>query len=157
AQAPRSLMNLSQFLEHWRIAENPFRGEEARRDAVFARMAMRSDGRVPAAPGSAGVGSAPIAAAHSDFEKIMGEMERPSSAIVFGEKGSGKTAIRLQAADRVAAHNAANPRSKVLLVPYDDLNTILDRYHVKVAGGGSAGKDVLASLQKFRLVDHLDA
>ena len=30
-------MNLAQFLEHWSIVENPFRGEEARTDAIFAR------------------------------------------------------------------------------------------------------------------------
>jgi hypothetical protein len=32
-------MNTSTFFEHWRIAENPFRGEEARSDAVFAKLA----------------------------------------------------------------------------------------------------------------------
>jgi hypothetical protein len=44
--------------------------------------------------------------AHSDFDKILGDLSRPSTSIVFGEKGSGKTAIRLQIADRVARHNA---------------------------------------------------
>ena len=33
-------MNLSQFFEHWQIIENPFRGEEARHDTVFVRMAL---------------------------------------------------------------------------------------------------------------------
>ena len=33
-------MNLSQFFEHWAIVENPFRGEEARTDAIFARMGI---------------------------------------------------------------------------------------------------------------------
>jgi len=78
-------MNVSQFFDHWGIADNPFRGEEARHDAVFARMSDTHAG-----------------ATHSDFEKILGDLRHPSTAIVFGEKGSGKTAIRLQMARRIA-------------------------------------------------------
>ena len=166
-------MNLSSFLEHWSITENPFRGEEARHDAVFARMGfgvytpapveparprapetMAGDGE-PAAARAAEVtpaAPAPRPAAHPDFEKILGEVERPSSAIVFGEKGSGKTAIRLQIADRLATHNAANPERRVLLVAYDDLNGVLDRFHRR-----AAGKTPLDSFRRFRLVDHIDA
>jgi hypothetical protein len=89
---------------------------------------------------------------HSDFEKIVGDPRRPASSVVFGEKGSGKTAIRLQIARRIAEHNLANPGAKVLLVPYDDLNGVLDRLHERLGG-----KSPLESLQKMRLVDHLDA
>lgn len=141
-------MNLSQFFEHWRIIENPFLGEEARHDSVFARVGFGA-----AHPGGPARPSAVSAITlHSDFEKILGDLSKPSTAIVFGEKGSGKTAIRLQIDDRVAVHNAAHPDSKVLLVPYDDLNGILDRFHRRVSG-----KTPAESFQKFRLVDHLDA
>jgi len=177
-------MNLSQFFDHWRIVENPFRGEEARHDTVFARMAWgaaptsepartapptpaadapgpespSTAGEAPPAPGPERPGphqagtAAPGGAAHSDFEKILGDITRPSTAIVFGEKGSGKTAIRLQIADRIAAHNTQQPQSKVLLVPYDDLNGMLDRYIRRVPA--KTPQDALA---KFRLVDHIDA
>jgi hypothetical protein len=64
---------------------------------------------------------------HSEFDKIMGDLRRPSSAVVFGEKGSGKTAIRLQISRRISEHNVANPGAMVLLVPYDDVNGYLDR------------------------------
>lgn len=164
-------MNLTQFFEHWRILENPFRGEEARHDSVFARVGFSGPGSPPA-PGAGGaigttvrtadfaatVPAEPAAAVHasmtfhSDFEKILGDLAKPSTAIVFGEKGSGKTAIRLQIDDRVAAHNATHGGSKVLLVPYDDLNGILDRFHRRVGG-----KTPAESFAKFRLVDHLDA
>lgn len=133
-------MNTSTFFEHWRIAENPFRGEEARSDAVFARLAS--------APAQVASGQS----VHSDFEKIVGELGRPSSSIVFGEKGSGKTAIRMQLADRVARHNEKNPSQRVFLVAYDDLNATLDRLHTR-----SGGKDSLKTLQQMRLVDHIDA
>src|SRR6185436_15470251 len=116
-------MNLQQFLEHWKIVENPFRGEEARQDPVFLRLEAASQagsaGVAPAAPIPAP--AAPGVTAHSDFEKIAGDFAHPSSAVVFGEKGSGKTAIRLQLADRVAAFNAAHPEARCLWVSYDDL------------------------------------
>ena len=128
-------MNVSQFFEHWGIADNPFRGEEARHDAVFARMNEAHSG-----------------ATHSDFEKVLGDLRHPSTAIVFGEKGSGKTAIRLQMAERVAEHNEANPNHKVLLVAYDDLNAVLDRFHANIGA-----REPLESFEKLTLVDHLDA
>ncbi len=140
-------MNLSQFFEHWSISENPFRGEEARHDAVFARMGILGD--------EAGAPERAMSA-HSDFEKILGELTRPSTSIVFGEKGSGKTAIRMQIADRIGAHNRAKPDAKILLLPYDDLNTFLDQLHDRASAGGK-GKDPGKTLERLRLVDHIDA
>lgn len=139
-------MNLGQFFEHWGIAENPFRGEEARHDAVFARLSAE-------APLEADTPThTPIHARHSDFEKILGDLTRPSTSIVFGEKGSGKTALRLQIEARAGAHNRANPRARVLLIAHDDLNAVIDRFHER---GGQAS--ALESLRHFRLVDHVDA
>ena len=78
-------MNLSQFFDHWRIVENPFRGEEARNDAVFVRMtgsgglrgtgAMRVDLQTDtlAFPPP----SHPLASFHSDFDKVLGDLHRP--------------------------------------------------------------------------------
>ncbi len=132
-------MNLSSFLEHWGLNENPFRAEEARHDPVFGRL-----------------GHGPTS--HPDFEKIVGDFNRPSTAIVFGEKGSGKTAIRLQLADRVKAFNALTPDKRLLLLAYDDLNPFLDRF--AAASGLSTDdedRDVLKALKQVRLVDHMDA
>ncbi len=124
-------MNYTRFFEHWNIAENPFRAEEARHDSVFAKVE--------------GV------TLHPDFEKILGDLGRPSTSIVFGEKGSGKTAIRLQLEKAIAAHNANRSDERVLLVPYDDWNPILDRLHARL---GNA--EALQSLKKMRLIDHMD-
>lgn len=132
-------MNLSDFFDHWSITQNPFRGEEARHDEVLARMSL-------------GGAAARPAAMHSDFEKILGDLRTPATSIVFGEKGSGKTAIRLQIEQRVRAHNEANPTARVLLVPYDDLNSMLDRFCANVKG-----ESVTDCLSKLRLVDHIDA
>jgi len=126
-------MNLTQFLKRWEIDENPFRGEEARHDDVFRRMGTS-------------------ASTHTDFEKIVGDLGRPSSAIVFGEKGSGKTAIRLQIEERVREHNQRRPDQPILLLAYDDLNAVLDRFHERVGG-----KTPADSLKQLELVDHMDA
>jgi hypothetical protein len=148
-------MNLGQFFEHWSIAENPFRGEEARHDAVFARLS--EDGptdRVATAASleDAPAGRRPAHARHSDFEKIVGDLARPSTSIVFGEKGSGKTALRLQIEGRVHRHNAANPAARVFMIAHDDLNATIDRFHER------SGFDTpLEGLKHFRLVDHIDA
>ncbi|GIW74561.1 MAG: hypothetical protein KatS3mg103_1083 [Phycisphaerales bacterium] len=143
-------MNLGQFFDHWNIAENPFRGEEARHDSVFARLSSASEA-AEGEPSRDGGGPA-IDARHSDFEKIVGDLSRPSTSIVFGEKGSGKTALRLQIEARVRRHNARHPREKVLLIAHDDLNAVLDRFHER-SGQSSA----IESLGHFRLVDHIDA
>lgn len=131
-------MTLTDLLNHWSLTDNPFRGEEARTDEVFARMSETGGESVPVF--------------HSDFEKFVGDMRRPCSSVVFGEKGSGKTSIRLQLARRVAEHNATHVAAKVLLAPYDDLNGMLGRLHERVGG-----KSSLESLQKVRLVDHIDS
>ncbi|MBL8744880.1 MAG: hypothetical protein JNK58_00835 [Phycisphaerae bacterium] len=131
-------MNVTRFLEHWSIRENPFKAEEARHDAVFARL---HDGET----------------AHPDFEKIIGDLTRPSASIVFGEKGSGKTAIRIQIAERIARHNALHPDARVLLVPYDDLNPFLDRFCAEVRDDADKdGMELLKRLKSLRLADHLD-
>jgi hypothetical protein len=133
-------LTVTEFLQHHGLAENPFKGEEARSDEVFTRMSGAVAGRAP-----------DLISHHADFEKILGDLRRPSGAVVFGEKGSGKTAIRIQIANRVAEFNAANPGAKILLVPYDDLNAVLDRIHERLGG-----KTPLETLQKIRMVDHMD-
>lgn len=191
-------MTLSDFLDAWKLAEHPFRGEEARSDDVFARMSgglagvrtttagppgfvmaeePSASGSTPTAlgtptaseagsnrsasittdsfPGAVSTSgieakSGPIH--HSDFDKILGDLRRPGASVVFGEKGSGKTALRFQLGRRILDHNAAHPGAKVLLLGYDDLNAFCDRIHEKLGS-----KTALESLQKIRLVDHVDA
>lgn len=164
-------MNLTAFFEHWKIAENPFKGEEARQDPVFWRLeGIDSAGRKSVGDGRSSTAGL-TTTTHPDFEKIVGggavaaggviagEFERPATAIVFGEKGSGKTAMRIQLADRVAAYNRVHPDKKCLLIPYDDLNPVLDRFCERVPpdrkskGGGTSE----SPLSRFRLVDHIDA
>jgi hypothetical protein len=140
-------MTLQELLNHWNLVENPFQGEEARTDRVFSRMNGQTSPSLASAEGPA-----PLASYHNEFERILGDPAIPSSAVVFGEKGSGKTAIRLQIAARIRDHNAENPDRKVLVVSMDDLNPLLTRLHDRYNG-----KTPAESFQRTRLVDHLDA
>jgi len=162
-------MTLNELLARFGLAENPFRGEEARNDAVFAKMTspgsgVTSTGHTPV-PGTIPNPNALLQSTvsmslpsvsgtfHSDFEKILGDLARPATAIVFGEKGSGKTAIRLQITKAIEHYNAGpGIEKRVLLLAYDDLNGVLDRFHGRING-----KTPLESFQRIRLVDHLDA
>jgi hypothetical protein len=125
-------MNIGTFLGHYQIAENPFQAEEARHDVIFNRIET--------------------ACHHPDFAKIAGDFNRPSSAIVFGERGSGKTAIRLQIEHLLKQHNQKNVENRCLPLMYDEMNPVLDRFsrHVKKS-------KPLDTLKEFALVDHIDA
>lgn len=145
-------MNVENFFKHHAITENPFGAEEARHDPIFDRLLHDNTG-------------------HPDFGKILGRIDQPSAAIVFGEKGSGKTAIRLLIGRKVAEHNRAvgrgevdpsgNGRRRTLMVAHDDLNPVLDRF-VSHRRRFASERDLSNGateklLAQFRLVDHQDA
>lgn len=126
-------MNLQRFFDHWNLEENPFQAEEARNDSVYARTMQG-------------------AVTHPDFQKIYGSPEHPSSSIVFGEKGSGKTAMRLLMERRLKAHNETHSDNKAWIVRYDDLNPVLDRLAHRLSR-----RDPAQCLDKLRLQHHQDA
>ena len=70
-------MKTQQFLEHHGIRTNPFAEEDAQTDPVFKDHCIASTH-------------------HPTWDKIYGDPAEPATSIVFGEKGSGKTAMRLQ-------------------------------------------------------------
>ncbi|MDQ8203149.1 hypothetical protein [Pelagicoccus sp. SDUM812003] len=126
-------MDLQQFFEHWNLSEHPFQAEEARNDTVYTQKLD-------------------AAITHPDFTKIYGNPANPSTTIVFGEKGSGKTAMRLMIQQRLAAFNEGRESDKVWVVAYDELNPMLDRLASNLKTG--PGEKTLAEI---RLSDHQDA
>lgn len=76
-------MKIQQFLEHHGIAANPFVEEDAQTDPVFKEHCIAST-------------------YHPTWDKVYGDPRDPSTSIVFGEKGAGKTALRLQIAQHIA-------------------------------------------------------
>lgn len=135
-------MNVESFFSHHGIQENPFEAEEARHDPIYNRILAS-------------------ATSHPDFDKILGRIDIPRTSVVFGEKGSGKTAIRMMMAQRVAQHNQEQPDHRTLLVAYDDLNPVLDRVlqrrrgEIRFQRNSKTSVDQL--LESFRLEDHQDA
>ena len=128
-------MRIQPFLDHHGIAANPFADEDAQTDLVFKGACIRST-------------------FHPTWDKIYGDPSEPATAIVFGEKGSGKTAIRLQLARHLADHNAEQPEHQVFVVEYDDFNAFLDRFRDHFSGRRRRPDRLL---EQWRLWDHFDA
>jgi hypothetical protein len=126
-------MKTEQFLEHHGIAGNPFSEEDAQTDTVFKRRCL-------------------VKIHHPAWNKFFGSPADPSTALVFGEKGSGKTALRLQAEAELDAFNQQHPGERVFVVTYDDFNPYLDHFRTAVRA-----RDTTQALTRFRLQDHMDA
>jgi hypothetical protein len=128
-------MKIQQFLEHHALASNPFADEDAQTDLVFKGGCIRS-------------------VFHPAWDKIYGDPTEPATSVVFGEKGSGKTALRLQLARRLADYNADHPERQVFVIEYDDFNPFLDRFRDRFSG---RRRRIDRLLGQWRLWDHFDA
>ena len=51
---------------------------------------------------------------HPSWDKVYGNPAEPATSIVFGEKGSGKTALRLQIVRHLADYNGKHPNGAVV-------------------------------------------
>ncbi|MCG8586834.1 MAG: hypothetical protein MI757_19190 [Pirellulales bacterium] len=128
-------MKTHDFLAHHGIARNPFAEEDAQTDPVFIEHCIAS-------------------VYHPTWDKIFGDPATPSTSIVFGEKGSGKTAMRLQIAQHIAAYNRDNPRARMFVTEYDDFNPFLDRFRERLPSRKQSSEKALA---EWKLWDHMDA
>lgn len=128
-------MKIQQFLDHHGIVTNPFADEDAQTDLVFKGSCIRS-------------------VFHPAWDKIYGDPTEPATSVVFGEKGSGKTALRLQIVRRLTDYNADHPDDQVFVVQYDDFNPFLDRFRDR---SRAYRRRVDRLLGQWRLWDHMDA
>jgi hypothetical protein len=127
-------MKIQQLLEHHGIARNPFAEEDAQTDPVFKGYCIDNT-------------------YHPTWDKIYGDPAEPATAIVFGEKGAGKTAMRLQIARRLEEYNATHPGQRLFVIHYDDFNHFLDTFRDKVGPRRKPEK----LLHEWKLWDHMDA
>ena len=128
-------MKIQQFLEHHGVALNPFADEDAQTDPVFKEHCIAST-------------------YHPTWDKIYGDPHEPATSIVFGEKGAGKTAMRLQIARNLDAFNRENFGKRVYVIEYDDFNPFLDRFRDKLSQRRQRPDKALA---EWKLWDHMDA
>ncbi|TWT73099.1 hypothetical protein [Allorhodopirellula solitaria] len=129
-------MNTQSFLEHHGIVRNPFAEEDAQTDPVFKQHCIRN-------------------AYHPAWDKVYGDPTEPATAIIFGPKGSGKTAMRLQIDQHLVQFNAEHPDDRVYIIRYDDFNPFLDHFCERL--GKRAARKPEKALDAWRLWDHMDA
>ncbi len=129
-------MNIQSFWEHHGIVRNPFAEEDAQTDPVFKEHCISS-------------------AYHPTWDKIYGDPAEPSTAIIFGPKGSGKTAMRLQIDRHLSRYNQENSSKRVYVIRYDDFNPFLDHFCERM--GRFHSKKPEKVLDSWRLWDHMDS
>jgi hypothetical protein len=129
-------MKIQPFLQHHSIASNPFADEDAQTDLVFKLTCINNT-------------------FHPTWDKVYGDPSEPATAVVFGEKGSGKTAMRMQIAQQLTAYNADHPQRQAFVVAYDDFNPFLDRFRSRQSSRRRRRPE--RTLGQFRLWDHIDA
>lgn len=128
-------MNIQQFLDHHGVASNPFAEEDAQTDPVFKDHCIAST-------------------YHPTWDKVYGDPAEPATSIVFGEKGAGKTALRLQIVRKLAEYNQKHPNQRVFVVEYDDFNPFLDRFREHL---NRWRRQQHKALGEWKLWDHMDA
>ncbi|MCA9049659.1 MAG: zeta toxin family protein, partial [Planctomycetaceae bacterium] len=128
-------MKIHQLLDHYGVKINPFSQEDAQSDHIFQRHCAE-------------------VIYHPAWDKVLGDCENPSTSIVFGEKGAGKTALRLQLVNALRTHNRSHPDERAFVISYDDLNPFLDTFRDRLRG---RKRQPDHALQEWRLWDHMDA
>lgn len=129
-------MNITSFLEHHGIVRNPFAEEDAQTDQVFKEHCISN-------------------AYHPIWDKVYGDPKEPSTSIIFGPKGSGKTAMRLQIDRHLQRYNEDHPNERVFVIRYDDFNPFLDHFCERMSR--RMNKKPEKVLESWKLWDHVDA
>ncbi len=145
-------MRIEEFLDRHGLEKDPFaNAEEAQGDDVLLRLYQNKTFQY----------------GHPEWPKFCGHPPGNQSSIVFGLKGSGKTAMRLALQEAIERHNQANPNDRTLLVPYDDFNAFLSNWQAQVLreSGKTAPRnerswssnDGISFRDHWTLAHHLDA
>ena len=126
--------------KHWGLIEDPFAYEDADKDPILARV--EED------------------AVHSSFDRVFGSIDAPGPGIVFGEKGSGKSGLRLAIRERLEQEAQRDDGPGPFHVEYDRFDHYLEslRRTLRLPSTGRGAEKTPAELAKrVRLADHLDA
>ncbi|WP_437228654.1 hypothetical protein SH661x_001008 [Planctomicrobium sp. SH661] len=127
-------MKVHQLLDHYGITENPFAQEDAASDQVFREYCLNGTH-------------------HPAWDKIYGNPMSPATSVVFGEQGSGKTALRLQIVSKLQKFNQEHPMQRAFIVQYEDFNPFLDAFRDRLS---TRQRKPDRALQNWRLWDHMD-
>jgi len=129
-------MFLTTWRRHWALEKDPFACEDADKDLVLDEMAE--------------------SAVHSAFDRVHGDPSSPAPGIVFGEKGSGKSGMRIAMRRRLNA--LARPAGdRILVSEYVDFDVYLERFRCAVGVAEDPRAVGKAVERRWTLADHLDA
>lgn len=129
-------MNVQDFLKHHGLKANPFAEEDAATDVVFKEHCISGT-------------------FHPAWDKVAGSPNEPSTSIVFGAKGSGKTAMRLQLDRHLSKYNSEHPTKRVFVIHYDDFNSAIGQLQSRTRSWRTERPDRV--LQQVGVQDHMDA
>jgi uncharacterized membrane protein len=127
-------MKIRDLFEHYGVLGNPFAEEDAQNDVVFKSSCIKTS-------------------FHAAWDKIYGNPAEPATSVVFGEKGSGKTALRIQMIRMLTEYNTDHPNTRPLVLDYSDLNPFIDRFRHRFP----QGRKIQKVFARWELWDHLDA
>ena len=128
-------MFAQKWRERWGLATDPFACEDADKDLILSQI--------------------DLAAVHSGFDRVFGDPRSPSPGIVFGEKGSGKSGLRLMMRRRLEEHVEKHPEARVFWAEYIDFNGAIEELSRRLdRDGGPTAAGVIGS---WEIADHLDA
>ena len=135
---PRESLDVHRTLEKaLGSRQDPFNCEDADKDLILTRM--------------------DASAVHSGFDRLFGDPASPSPGIVFGEKGSGKSGLRLTMRRRLEAYNEAHPDDRVFWNEYNDFDGFLEQFRRSIRASGEPADVAKRVLGAWSSADHLDA
>ena len=126
-------MFLTAWRQHWSLTRDPFACEDADKDLVLSEMTQT--------------------AVHSAFDRVFGDPRSPAPGIVFGEKGSGKSGMRIAMRRRLDEFK----EERILTSEYVDFDVYLERFRCAVGVGEDPRAVGQAVFKHWTLADHLDA
>ena len=124
-------MFTNEWRNFWGLKTEPFSCEDADKDYILAELDADT--------------------VHSGFDRIYGDPRMPAPGIVFGEKGSGKSGLRLMMRRRLEEHNLAHPDTKIFILEYIDFNGFLEHFR------GMDSRTAEKVLGEWSLSDHIDS
>ncbi len=133
-------MFVETWRKHWGLTQDPFACEDADKDLILSRMDM--------------------AAVHSGFDRLFGDPQSPAPGIVFGEKGSGKSGLRLTMKRRIRDYNESaseGSAGKVFCSEYNDFDVFLEHFRRAVGAKGEPAEVADKMMREWTTSDHLDA
>lgn len=130
-------MFIETWRKHWGLSQDPFACEDADKDLILTRM--------------------DTSAVHSGFDRLFGDPESPAPGIIFGEKGSGKSGLRLTMRRRLETYNYDNPEKRVFYVEYNDFDGFIEQFRRTIKAHGDAASVADKVLDQWSAADHLDA